>query len=144
MQRTRKILTVMGLVLPVLYFGSVSDAAAFCIHNWTDTVIGAKQVHGGTDFPFKRFNHHIDPGEKSCCNWDTHDCNTQGGRGATVKFDIWFEYPVPGAPGANKNFVVICDNFTIKANGKVVVHGHGGEPLPGTYEPTNNYACKKE
>ena len=115
MKRTHKMLTVMALALPALYFGSANEAVAFCIHNWTDTVIGATQVHGGTSTPFKGFTQNMDPGEKACCNWDTHDCNTQGGRDAPVKFNIWV---VADATS------ITCRNFTIKANGKVVVRGH--------------------
>lgn len=77
-------LTVMGLVVPVLYFGAMSDAAAYCIHNSTDTHISVEQMHGGTATPFKKFKKDIKPGAKSCCNWGTHDCNTKGGKSASA------------------------------------------------------------
>jgi len=142
MKRTHKMLPVMGLVLPVLYFGSAGEATAFCIHNWTDTEIVAKQVHGGTSVPFKRYQEYIEPGKKSCCNWDTHDCNTEGGRHAKVKFDVWFEFLTEGVLGeADNHEVSICDNFTIKANGKIVVHGHGDKPVSLLI---NDYTCKRE
>ena len=144
MKRTHKMLTVMGLVLPALYFGPTNEAAAFCIHNWTDTVIAVEQVHGGTHIPFKKFYEYINIGEKKCCNWKTHDCNTQGDRHAEVKFDVWFDVPsatnYSRADGSGKAF--ICKNYTIKANGKIVVHGTGSLMPPPLRD--DNYTCKKE
>jgi len=39
MMRTSKMVLAVELALPVLCFGSVGNAAAFCIHNWTDTEV---------------------------------------------------------------------------------------------------------
>jgi len=141
MKRTHKMLTVMGLVLPVLYFGSAGEAAAFCIHNWTDQWIRVEQVHGGTHVPFKKFTIGIKPGHKSCCNWQTHDCNTEGKKHSKVKFDI--SYELESGQGQSEGGAPICVNYAINANGKIVVHGRGEVSRWGTMI-NNNYTCKKE
>ena len=131
MKRTNKMLTVMALALPTLYFGAAGEAAAFCIYNEADIAFQAKQVHGGTHIPFKRFNMYVEPGNKVCCNWQTHDCNTEGKKNATVKFSVYYapRVPRPGDPP----ITYICSGFETHANGKVVIHGEKGE-----------YTCKKE
>ena len=135
MKRTRKMVMVMvmvmGLALPVLYFGSANEAAAFCVYNEADVSIQAKQVHGGTHIPFKNFDMNVNPGEKACCNWQTHDCNTEGKEDSNVKFSVYYApmAPRPGAPP----ITYICTRFETHANGKVVVRGKQGE-----------YTCKRE
>jgi len=141
MKRTIKMLAVMALALPVLYFGSASEAGAFCIHNWTDTEIAVKQVHGGTSIPFKGFSKTIKAGEKACCNWRTHDCNTKGKEHAKVKFDVWYFFPLGKGADQSGN-VDACTDFEIKANGRLVVHGSIEKLMSG--DGSSGLVCKRE
>ena len=141
MKRTRKTLAVVGLVLPALYFGTAGEAAAFCIHNWTDTEIAVKQVRGGTSMPFKGFSKSLKPGKKACCNWQTHDCNTKGTRHAKVKFDVWYFFPMGKGADRDGN-VDVCTDFEIKANGRLVVHGSIEELMSG--DGSSGPTCKRE
>lgn len=141
MKRTHKMLVVMGLALPVLYFGSANEAAAYCIHNWTDTEVKVGQSHGGTSMPFKGFVKSIKPGEKACCSWQTHDCNTKGTKHAKVKLNVWYFFPMGRGADRSGN-VYACEGFKINANGKLIVHGSIEKLVDG--DGASAPTCKKE
>ena len=113
-----------GLVFVVFAaFLAVEGAEAFCVYNKTDTQItvrqtsGHKKTHG--------FSGTIDPGDNKCCNWQNSDCNKEGKKDSTVRFDVYYYVPFE-----NKyRKVYSCEDFPIKAggwltieNGKCVAH----------------------
>lgn len=81
--------------------------------------------------PFKKFDMSVEPGAKASCNWQIDDCNTEGKKDAPVKFSVYYAplLPNPGEPPMRD----ICTGFKTQANGKVVIHGKGGD-----------HACKRE
>lgn len=116
-----KFLLVMSLVLPAVYFGSVTEAAAYCIYNHTDRTIVVNQTYGGSEL--RSFSVTIKPGKDACCNWKTSDCNSEGKRTSTVKFNVKHGYKdVP-----YEEELYICKDFKIKAGGWLTVTGKGND-----------------
>ena len=71
---------------------------------------------------FKDFHKSLKPGEKACCNWRTHDGNTEGKKYAKVKLAAWYFLPMAKNAVRDGN-VDICTGFETKANGMLVIHG---------------------
>ncbi len=119
------VVTKLSLFAVVCSFAlGIVDSHAFCIYNNTDSVIIVDEVDGGSFLG--SFNESIQPGDHKCCNWNTHSCNTEGGKDSILKFHVY------GGGGSKlyPYYGTICNNFPIKAGGWITVEKDG-----------DNYKC---
>ncbi len=116
----QKILILASLML--LLVGSM-NCYGFCIYNRTDiATIDADQISGGGWFT--SFWQKIDKGDKKCCGWNDHGCNTEGKRDSIVEFIISSpnkKVTIPGGKKSNR----ICKK-SIKAYQDIIVTGSNG------------------
>ena len=95
----------------------VEGADAFCVYNKTDIVITVRQTSGHKKT--YGFGGDIALGDNKCCNWQNKDCNKEGKKDSTVKFDV--NYIVGGA--FSPITINICGDVPIKAGGWLTVEG---------------------
>ncbi len=114
----QKILILAGLML--LLLGTI-NCYGFCIYNKTDLLfIDAAQISGGEIVA--SFRQVIEKGDKKCCSWSEHSCNTEGKKDSILKFLI--AYPKEQSHMA-RDFKKICGK-TIKAYQDIIVTGSNG------------------
>ncbi len=111
----QKILILAGLML--LLVGSM-NCYGFCVYNNTDLgSISATETSGGGWFT--SFSQTVNKGEKQCCGWNDHGCNTSDRRDGIVTIKITrVELGIDGGR-------TICDP-KIKAYQDIIVTGSNG------------------
>ena len=112
MKKITKSLVVLTAAIVLLAF--TGQASAFCVTNKSDTKMYVKQTTlNSTIWDSKRFEANLAPGESSCCNWQTKDCNKSGDPAAQVSFNVYY---------VTSNYYV-CTSYEIPANGDLYITG---------------------